>query len=272
MCEGCSRCGVCQVISRDVYSLDRRDGTILRRSNTFLHRAHFRSQGRLVTYSGRHATKQGRHFRTSLRETEDIVDKEQNICSFSCFCSTISERFCNGKSRKCHRCTCSGRFIHLTIDQSRLAFGHFVIVYFRKIPLTAFHCFGKGFSVFHDARFNHFAQQVVTFTSTLTDTCEYRKAIVSLRNIINELHDKYGLTYAGATKESDLTTFHIRFQEVDYFDTGVENLTRGLQIFELGWFAVDRISITFARDLMKSIDGVSNHVQHATFDLVTNGH
>ena len=38
-------------------------------------------------------------------------------------------------------------------------------------------------------------------------------------NICDQLLDQYGLTYTGTAKQTNLTSFLIRTQKVDYFDT-----------------------------------------------------
>ena len=56
-----------------------RDGWTHIRLNTLLQSTHLGLQGRLVTYSGRHTAKQRRYLRTSLGETEDVINEQQHI-------------------------------------------------------------------------------------------------------------------------------------------------------------------------------------------------
>ena len=62
-----------------------------------------------------------------------------------------------------------------------------------------------------------------------------------LGNIIDQFLNKYGLSYTGTAKESDLATFGIRLQQVDYFDTREEYLLHSCQIFKLWGITVDGI-------------------------------
>ena len=66
---GKSGCGswICQVISRDINSLNRCDWTLLGSSNTLLKFSKICSQGRLVTNSRWYTAKQSRHLRVSLQ-------------------------------------------------------------------------------------------------------------------------------------------------------------------------------------------------------------
>jgi hypothetical protein len=64
-------------------------------------------------------TEQSRHFRTSLGESEDVVDEEQHILAFKFL---ITEIFGDGQTGKGDMRTGTRRFIHLTEDKSDLGF------------------------------------------------------------------------------------------------------------------------------------------------------
>ena len=76
MCECGGGSGVSQVVCRHINSLHRSDGTLLGRSDSFLHSTHFRCQSWLVSYGRRHSAQKCRNLRTSLGETEYVVDEE----------------------------------------------------------------------------------------------------------------------------------------------------------------------------------------------------
>ena len=50
---------------------------------------------------------------------------------------------------------------------------------------------------------------------------------MSLGNVVDKLHDKHGLTHTGTAKESDLTTLHVGFEQVNHLDTRGEHLLVG---------------------------------------------
>ena len=146
-----------------------------------------------------------------MGKTEDIVNEEQNVFSFS-FCSHIAERLGNGQSRKRYGRTCSRRFVHLSEHHSYLRFLYFLEIYFRQVPLAFFHAFEKFITVANNSGFNHFAQQIVPFASTFTDASKYREPIVLLRNVIDKLFDKDCLSYTCTTEQTNLTSFQVRLK------------------------------------------------------------
>ena len=212
--EGGRRSRVGQVIGRHIHRLYGGDRTFAGRCDTFLHRTHFRGKCRLITNGRRHTSQQSRDFRTRLRETENVIDKKQDI-TFLTFLAGITERFRYRQSGQCHRGTCARRLVHLTENQRHLRFLQFVIVYFRKVPVALLHTFLESLAVADNARLDHFTQQVVTFTGTLADSGKYGESVMFLGNIIDQFLNKYGLSYTGTAKESDLATFGIRLQQVD---------------------------------------------------------
>ena len=60
-------------------------------------------------------------------------------------------------------------------------------------------------------------------------------------NVGDQLLDQYRLTYAGAAKQTDLTTLLVRTQQVDYLDTCLQDLRFGGLLFKSRRFPVDRI-------------------------------
>ena len=66
---------------------------------------------------------------------------------------------------------------------------------------------------------------------------------MSLGNIVDKLHDKHCLSYAGTTEESDFSSFEIRLQKVNDLDTRGEHLLCRGEFFVLGGFTMDGISI-----------------------------
>ena len=52
------------------------------------------------------------------------------------------------------------------------------------------------------------------------------------RDILDQLLDQYGLTYAGTTEQTDLTTLGIRRKKVDNLDTCLQDLYNRTLLFE----------------------------------------
>ena len=112
-----------------------------------VHATHVRRQRGLVTDGRRDTTEQGRHLRTSLGETENVVDEQKHILAL-----LITEVLRNGQTSESNTGTGTWGLVHLAEDESDL---------------------GVTIEV-DDTGLNHFVVQVVTLTSTFTDTC--RKA------------------------------------------------------------------------------------------------
>ena len=88
---------VSQVIGRHINRLNGSYGSILGGCDAFLHLAHLRCQGRLISHGGRHTSKKSRYFRTCLGKTENIVYKEQNILR-TVSTVAVTERLRHGQS------------------------------------------------------------------------------------------------------------------------------------------------------------------------------
>ena len=166
------RCRVCKVIRRDINRLHGCNGSVLCRCNSLLHLSHFRCQRWLITNRRRHTSKKGRHLRTSLSETEDVIDKEENILRAGCI-RTVTERLCKGKSRQSYRRTRSRWLVHLAEYHGYLRLGNFIIIYLGEIPLTLLHPLEEFLSISDNTGLDHFTQKVISLPRTLSDSCKH---------------------------------------------------------------------------------------------------
>src|SRR6185437_13615495 len=268
--EGRCGSGIGQVIRRHIYRLDGGNGTVLGRSDTFLHETHFRGQRGLVSYGGGHTTQQSRYFGAGLGETEDIVYKEEDITSLS-LSVAIAVVFGDGQTAERHAGTGTWGFVHLTEDEGSLRLRQLIHVHLTQVPAAMFHAMFEILAVFHDTGFDHFTHQVVTFAGTLTNTGEYGQTGIGFGDVIDQLLDKYRFTYTRATEQADLTTFCIGLDQVDDFDTGEKYFGAGAQVFE-GWgFGVDRAAIGRGNG-RQSVDGITGHVEQTTLDRFAGRH
>jgi len=99
----------------------------------------------LVTDGRGDTTEQGRHFGTGLGESENVVNEEQHILAF-----LVTEVLGNGEAGQGDTSTGTRRLVHLTENESDLG-----------VTLEL-----------DNTSFNHLMVQIVTLTSTLTDTYE----------------------------------------------------------------------------------------------------
>lgn len=143
MGEGGGGSRISQIVSGHVDGLDGSDRTLLGGGDTFLHTTHIGGEGGLVTDSGGDTTEEGRHLGTGLGETEDVVNEEQHILAF-----LVTEVLGDGEAGKGDTGTGTRGLVHLTEDESDLG-----------VTLKL-----------DDTGLNHLVVEIVTLTSTLTDT------------------------------------------------------------------------------------------------------
>ena len=137
--------------------------------------------------------------------------------------------------------------------------------------MTFLHSFFECFTVTDYTGFNHFAQQVVTFTGTFTYSGKYRESIMFLGDIIDKFLNQYSLSYTGTAEQTDFTTFGIRFEQVDHFDTCEEYLLHSSQILKLRGVAMNGIC-TFAVESFHTVDRITDYVHQSSFNLFANRH
>ena len=123
-----SRRRVCQVIGWHIYRLHGGDGAVLCRSNTLLHAAHLGSQRRLVAHGTRHTSQQGAHLRARLRETEDIVYKEQDVARP--ICTLVAETLSHRQTTQRHTLAGTWGLVHLPEHHRHLTLLHLLRVHF----------------------------------------------------------------------------------------------------------------------------------------------
>jgi peptide chain release factor 1 len=243
MGESCGGCRISKIVSGDIDGLDGGNGTVLGGSDTFLHTTHISGKSGLVTDSRWDTTQKGRHLRTSLSETENVVNEEKHILTF-----VITEVFSDGKTSKSDTGTSTRGFVHLTEDKSAL-----------------------GVTVeLDDTGFNHFVVQIVTLTSTFTDTTENGVTTVSLGNVVNQFLNQDSLADTSTTEETNLTTTSVGGKKIDDLDTSLENFGSGRLVNELGSFSVNGEEL-LGLDGTTLINGLTNDVDDTAKDFLTDG-
>ena len=105
-----------------------------------------------------------------------------------------------------------GRLVHLAVDERRLV---------------------------DDARLLHLQPQVGALTGALAHAGEDRDTTVLLGHPVDHLLDEDGLAHTGPTEEADLAALHVRLEEVDHLDPGLEHLGPWLELVEGRCAAVD---------------------------------
>ena len=109
----------------------------------------------------------------------------------------IAEVLRHGERRKCNAKTGPWWLIHLAEDKGGLI---------------------------DNASLSHFKEEIVTFTGALTDAGEYRYTTEVFSYAVDHFLNKNGLTYTGATEETDLSTLYVRGEKVDDLDACFKHL------------------------------------------------
>ena len=133
------------------------------------------------------------------------------------------------------------------------------------------HAFLECFAVADNAGFDHFAQQVVTFTGTFTYSGKYGESVMFLGDIIDKFLDQYGFSHTGAAEQTDFTTFGIRFEQVDHFDTREKHLLHSCQILKFRGGPVNGIR-TVAVESFHTVDRITDYVHQSSFNLFAYRH
>jgi peptide chain release factor 1 len=193
MCESGGGGRIGKIISWHIDGLYRGNGTSLGGGNSLLESTKIGGESGLVTYSGWDTTEKSGHFRASLGESEDVVDEQEHILVLF-----ISEILSNSETSQTDTGSGTWGLIHLTVHKSGL----------RLVRVQM-----------NNTRLDHFVEEIVTFTGTLTDTGEDGVTTVSLCDVVNQLHNEHSLTDTGTSKETNFTTSGVRGQEIDDLDT-----------------------------------------------------
>ena len=219
--------GVGEVVGGHVDRLDRRDRALARRGDALLQLPHLGGERGLVADGARHAPEQGGHLRACLHEAEDVVDEEEDVLAL------LAEVLRHGQAREADAKAGSRRLVHLPEDERGLL---------------------------DHARLLHLEPEVVALARAFAHPGEDREALVLLGDVADELLDEDGLADAGTAEEADLAALHVRSKQVDDLDPGLEDLRRGLQLFEAGRIAVNRPALVDL-DLVPLVDDIAENVE-----------
>ena len=192
--EGVGRRGVGEVVGGHVDGLHRRDRALVRRGDALLQLAHLGRQRRLVAHGARHAAEQRRDLGARLREAEDVVDEEQHVLA-----ALVAEVLRHRQAGQADAQARPGRLVHLAVDQRGLL---------------------------DHAGLGHLEPEVVALARALAHAGEHRQAAVLRGDVVDQLLDQHRLAHAGAAEEADLAALHVRREQVDDLDAGLEDLGR----------------------------------------------
>ena len=228
-----------EVVGRHVDRLHRRDRAGARRGDALLELAHLGRQRRLVADGARHAAEQRGDLGARLDEAEDVVDEEQRVLAL------VAEVLGHRQPGEADAEPGPGRLVHLPVDERDL--------------------------VEHPGLL-HLEPEVVALARALADAGEDRDAAVLLRDVVDQLLDQHGLADAGASEEADLAALHVRGDQVDDLDPGLEDLDGRGELAEARRVPVDRPALGVGRQLLALVDRVADHVPEPAERRVPDGH
>ena len=140
-----------------------------------------------------------------------------------------------------------------------------------EVPGAFFHTLFEGLSIFNNTRFDHFPEKVISLTGPFSHTGKNRDPFVFFCDVVDKLHDDHCLSNTSSTEKTNLSTLCIGFKQVDYFDTGEENLCFCGEVFIL-WGVVVHLVATGFIYFSDSVNGFTNHIKEPAFNLITTGH
>ena len=243
--EGGGGGGVGEVVGGHVDGLDGGDGAFFGGGDALLQLAHFGGEVGLVADGGGHAAEEGGDLGAGLGEAEDVVDEEQGVGAFF-----VAEVFGDGEAGEGDAEAGTWRLGHLSVDEGGLAFG-------------------EVFEV-DDAGFLELDPEVVALACAFADAGEDGEAAVFRGHVVDEFLDDDGFADAGAAEEADFAAFQEGEDEVDDLDAGFEHFLGGGLFVEGGGLAMDG-EMDLGVDGPELVDGLSEHVHHATKRRATDG-
>ena len=92
-----------------------------------------------------------------------------------------------------------------------------------------------------------------------------------LSDIVDKFLYKHSLSYASASKESDLSSLKIGFQKINDLDSGEKHLLRSREIFKFRRLPMNR-ECTFPVKLRHAVDRFAHNIHHSPTDLCTHRH
>ena len=137
--------------------------------------------------------------------------------------------------------------------------------------MALFHIFLKLVSIVDNTGTDHLPEQVISFTGTLAHTGKYSKTVMTFGDIMNHLHDKHRLSHTGTAEKTDLSSFGIRFEQIDDFYTGIKHLGIDGKIFKTRSRSMNRSDL-FVVESGKMDDGIPHHIHQPAFDLIAGRH
>ncbi len=200
---------------------------------------HLVGQRGLVTHRRRHPAEQCRHLRSGLGEPEDVVDEQQHVLA-----RLVTEPLRHRQRGQRHPHTGAGRLVHLTEHQ-------------------------RG--VLEHVGFLELDPEVVALAGALPHAGEHRSTAEVTGDAVDHLLDQHRLAHAGAAEQGDLAATHVRRQQVDNLQAGLEHLGAGFEVFEGRRLAVNR-PVLEVFSVSRLVQAVAQRVEDVALDVLADRH
>ncbi len=142
----------------------------------------------------------------------------------------------------------------------------------RRTPRRLVHLTEDQSGLLEHARLHHLETEVGALTGALANTSEHRHATVLGGDAVDHLGDEHGLADARTTKQADLAARHIRGEQVDDLDAGLEHAGLGLEGVEGRCRAVDVPALHLVEAVRVLVEGLAPDVPHVAEHLVADRH
>ncbi len=228
------------VVGRHVDRLQRGDRLAPHRGDALLQLAHLVGQRRLVADRRGHAAEQRGDLGTGLGEPEDVVDEQQHFLVLH-----VAEVLGHGQRGERDAEPGARRLVHLTEDERGLV---------------------------EHATLGHLQDQVVALTGALADAGEDRRAAEVAGDAGDHLLDEHRLADAGPAEQADLATAHVRREEVEHLDAGLQHLGLRLQLGERRCRAVDLPPLGDVERRLVGVEDLAEDVEHVSLGHVADRH
>jgi peptide chain release factor 1 len=113
--------------------------------------------------------------------------------------------------------------------------------------------------------------EVVALAGALADAGEHRVAAVRLGDVVDQLHDDYGLADAGAAEQADLAALRIGREQIDDLDAGDQDRRFG-GLVGVGRRILMDGPLGFRLDRTSLVDRIADHVDDAAEEAGADRH
>ena len=147
----------------------------------------------------------------------------------------VSEIFCHRKTGLRHSHTGSRRFVHLPEHEGCLV---------------------------NNPGFIHLCPQVISLPGAFSHPGKNRISAVFRGDVMDQLLNQHRFTHSGTAEQSDFTAFCIRCQEVDDFDSCLQDLYDRALLLKCRRIPVND-PLLFSFDLLFPVNILSQHIKHS---------